>query len=106
MEEEEYNYSFSRSTFFEYVTRSVVPAVVLLLLLPRIKATMIIIRTAAPTIQTHGSTVVVSVVTDLLDLVVVDVLALSWALTIKEVNVRNRIADTCFKLIDLVRISI
>ena len=57
---------------------SVVPDSVLVLL-PRTSATIIIINTAAPTIHTQGSTVVVSVVTELLDLVVVDEDVLSWA---------------------------
>jgi len=75
--------------------------VLLLLLLLRTKATIIIIRTAAPTIHTHGSTVVVSVVIDLLDLVVVDVLVLSCAFTIKLVSAKKRTAEKLFRLIDL-----
>ena len=54
--------SSSRETCFVYVTLSVVPED--LVPLPRVSATIIIIRIAAPTTHTHGSTndVVVSVV--------------------------------------------
>jgi hypothetical protein len=58
-----------------------------------------IIRTAAPTIHTQGSTVVVSVVTELEDLVDVVVLVLSCALTIRLVNVKKTIAYTLLRLI-------
>jgi hypothetical protein len=62
---------------------------------------IIIMRTAAPTIHTHGSTVVVSVVTELLDLVDVVVLELSCAFTIALLKTRKSIAYKLFNLVSL-----